>query len=55
VDCVTGRPQLVGERANSGGQALSVVEEQHIGHGGSPGGENELVAAHLKANVVPMS
>jgi hypothetical protein len=47
VHCVTGRPQLVGERANSGGQTLSVVEEQHIGHGRSPGGENGFVALTL--------
>jgi hypothetical protein len=44
---VTGRPQLVGERPNSGGQTLSVVEEQHIGHGRSPEGENGFVALTL--------
>ena len=29
---VTGRPQLVGERAHTFGQALSVVEQQNVGH-----------------------
>jgi hypothetical protein len=29
---VTGRSQLVGERAHPFGQALSVVEQQNVGH-----------------------
>jgi len=34
VNDVPGSPELVGERDNPGSQALRVVEEQHLGHGG---------------------
>ena len=34
VNDVPSSPELVGERDNPGSQALRVVEEQHLGHGG---------------------
>jgi hypothetical protein len=37
---VPGAAQLVGERDNAGGQALRVMKENYLGHGGTlPGQE----------------
>jgi hypothetical protein len=42
VDVVAGGAQIVRERAHAGGQALRVVEEENLGHGGFLSGSAPL-------------